>query len=189
MKLKKTHLMPLTLTGIIILLDQVSKAIIAAFWPILSYRDDGRVVPRFIANVIGDDFLQIIHVRNRAIAFSLGDNLPDIIKPVLFIVLPLLVLGILLWYYLKSNDFTRFQRWVVAGILGGGIGNLIDRIFRTDGVVDFIDFKFYGIFGFDRWPTFNVADASVVVCCILLLVSIIITSISSSKKQKKKVHK
>jgi signal peptidase II len=80
----------------------------------------------------------------------------------------------LLWYYLSSNDFTRLQRWATAGILGGGIGNIIDRIFRPDGVVDFISVKFYGLFGFERWPTFNVADSSVVVCCLLLFATIII---------------
>jgi len=43
-------------------------------------------------------------------------------------------------------------------------------------VVDFIDIKFYGLFGFERWPTFNAADSSVVVCCILLFISIILDS-------------
>ena len=62
----------------------------------------------------------------------------------------------------------------MAGIIGGGFGNLIDRIFRPAGVVDFIDVRFYGIFGLERWPTFNVADASVVVAGILLIVSFIL---------------
>ena len=87
-----------------------------------------------------------------------------------------------MWYYLNSNDFTRLQRWAVAGILGGGIGNIIDRIFRPDGVVDFISVKFYGLLGFERWPTFNLADSSVVVCCILLLVSIIAGSVKNREK-------
>jgi len=52
--------------------------------------------------------------------------------------------------------------------LGGGIGNLIDRIFRSFRVVDFISVKVYGFLGFERWPTFNVADASLVVSGILL---------------------
>ena len=60
----------------------------------------------------------------------------------------------------------------MAGILGGGIGNIIDRIFRPEGVVDFISVKFYGILGFDRWPTFNIADASVVVCVFMFLFSV-----------------
>jgi len=173
MKFNKELAMPLLLTGIIILIDQCTKAFIAAKWAINT----------MITDVFNNELLQIWHVRNKVIAFSLGKNIPDTLKPVLFIVLPLLVLGVLVWYYLSSNDFTRLQRWAVAGILGGGIGNIIDRIFRPDGVVDFISVKFYGLFGFERWPTFNLADSSVVVCCILLLISII----AGSKTKKEAV--
>jgi len=172
MKFTKELAMPLLLTGIVILVDQCTKAFIAAKWAINT----------MITDVFNNELLQIWHVRNKVIAFSLGRNIPDAIKPVMFIVLPLLVLGILVWYYLNSNDFTRLQRWAVAGILGGGIGNIIDRIFRPDGVVDFISVKFYGLFGFERWPTFNLADSSVVVCCILLLVSIIAGSLKNREE-------
>jgi len=163
MKFDKERFLPLLLTGIIILADQCSKSFIAAKWPIGT----------MITDVFNNGFLQIIHVRNKVIAFSLGQNLPDSVKPALFIVLPLLVLAVLLWYYFKSNDFTNVQRWAVAGIIGGGIGNLIDRIFRSEGVVDFISIKFYGFLGFERWPTFNIADSSVVVCCLLLFATIL----------------
>ncbi|MCL2126915.1 MAG: signal peptidase II [Treponema sp.] len=164
MKFDKTRLYPLLLTGGIILADQLTKAFISFKYQIGEKTD-----------VFNNDILYICHVRNKAIAFSLGQSIPDSIKPALFIVLPLLVLGILLWYYLGSNDFTVLQRWATAGILGGGLGNIIDRIFRPNGVVDFISVKFYGIFGFERWPTFNIADSSVVVCCILLFITIIFT--------------
>jgi signal peptidase II len=162
-KFDKTRTLPLILTGSIILADQLTKALIAK-WP----------ANTLIADVFNNGFLQIYHVRNKAIAFSLGQNIADSVKPVMFIVLPILVLCVLLLYYLSSNDFTRLQRWATAGILGGGIGNIIDRIFRPDGVVDFISVKFYGLFGFERWPTFNVADSSVVVCCLLLFATIIV---------------
>jgi len=163
MKFNKARVLPLLLTGIIIIADQCSKSFIAARWPIGT----------MIKDVFNNDFLRIIHVRNKVIAFSLGQNLPEGIRPVLFILLPLLVLAVLLWYYFKSNDFTKTQRWAIAGIIGGGIGNLIDRIFRSEGVVDFIDVKFYGLLGFARWPTFNIADSSVVVCCLLLFATIL----------------
>jgi len=166
MKFNKERFLPLLLTGIIIIADQCSKSFIAARWPI-------NTVNPPIKDVFNNDFLQIIHVRNKVIAFSLGQNLPNAVRPALFIILPLLVLAVLLWYYFKSNDFTNVQRWAVAGIIGGGIGNLIDRIFRSEGVVDFISVKFYGFLGFDRWPTFNIADSSVVVCCLLLFATIL----------------
>ena len=41
------------------------------------------------------------------------------------------------------------------------------------GVLDFIDVKFWGLFGLERWPTFNVADSAVVVCGILLMLSLL----------------
>jgi signal peptidase II len=163
MKIDKAKMLPLTLTGIIIVADQIVKSFIANNWPINT----------MITDVFGNDLLKIYHVRNKAIAFSLGSTMPDAVKPALFIVIPLLILALLFWYYLKSEDFSSLQRWAAAGIFGGGLGNLIDRVFRPDGVVDFISVKFYGLFGFERWPTFNIADSSVVVCCILLFVSIL----------------
>jgi signal peptidase II len=165
--MNKLKALPFGLTGLVILADQLVKAFIVKNWP-----NEGA----FIADVFHNDFLWIIHVRNKAIAFSLGSNLPDVIRPALFVILPLLVLGFLVWYYIRSNDFTLLQRWAVAGIIGGGLGNLIDRIVRPAGVVDFISVKFYGLLGLDRWPTFIIADASVVICGLILLVSILISS-------------
>jgi signal peptidase II len=157
------RLLPFSLTGVIIVLDQAVKAFIAGNWPPNTY----------IRDVFGNDLLWIIHVRNKAIAFSIGDSLPAAVRQALFVVVPVAVLVFLVIYYLKTGELSRLQRWAVAGITGGGIGNLLDRIFRPEGVVDFISVKFYGLFGFDRWPTFNVADSSVVVCVFIFLVSII----------------
>ena len=62
--------------------------------------------------------------------------------------LPLVVIALLFLYYLFTRDpLTRFQKWSFGALVGGGLGNYVDRIFRPDGVVDFLDFKFYGIFG------------------------------------------
>jgi signal peptidase II len=157
--------LPFLLTGFIVLADQAVKQFIVNNWP----RET------FIRDVFNNDILWIIHVRNKAIAFSLGEGLPDSIRSILFVAGPLVLLGFLLWYYFKSGDLTKVQRWTVAGIMGGGLGNLIDRVFRPSGVVDFISVKFYGILGFERWPTFNIADASIVVSVIILLLTIIIS--------------
>jgi signal peptidase II len=156
---------PFSLTVLIILFDQITKFYISNNWKIGT----------MIADVFNNDLLRIYHVRNRAIAFSLGNGLPDTVRPALFIVLPILVLACLCFFYWKSNDFTNVQRWAIAGIIGGGIGNLLDRIFRPEGVVDFISVKFFGILGFERWPTFNIADSSVVICVLIWLVSLFLT--------------
>jgi signal peptidase II len=171
----KDRVLPLILTGLILLMDQITKFIIVKNWP---------RVGTIIKDVFNNDFLRIVHVRNPTIAFSLGRNVPESWRPVLFIAIPLLVLGFLFWYYIKTNELTRLQRWATAGIIGGGLGNIIDRISRPEGVVDFIDVKIYGLFGWERWPVFNVADSSVVVCCIILFLTILI----GSKPQKTTRH-
>lgn len=161
----KDLLMPFLLAVAIIALDQITKAIIVASVERLEY--GGPVI-----EVLGD-FFRIIHVRNLGIAFSIGGELGPVIRRVLFIALPIIVIGGLIFYYFRTDEFTRLQRWAIAGIVAGGVGNVIDRIFRPAGVVDFLDVKFYGLFGLERWPTFNVADSSVVVCGILLMISVL----------------
>ncbi|MDR1287155.1 MAG: signal peptidase II [Treponema sp.] len=166
----RKKVLPFFLTVIILIADQVSKEYIARHWP-----QNVRIY-----DIFNNGFLEIWHVRNKAIAFSLGRNIPEPLRPALFIVIPLLVLILLLVYFWRTSDLTGIQRWAVAGIMGGGLGNIIDRIFRPDGVVDFISVKFYGLLGMDRWPTFNIADASVVVSCLIL----IITMLTAKKTEK-----
>lgn len=158
----KWKLLPLTLTVLVFFLDQLTKILIVKSIP-----------PYTIGFSFLGDFLRIIHVYNPGIAFSMGNNLPDNLRGILFAVAPLIVLVVVLVVYFRNEEFTPFQRWTVAGIVGGGLGNIYDRFFRPEGVVDFIDVKFYGLFGLDRWPTFNVADAAVLICGFLLIISFI----------------
>ena len=159
---------PLILAAAIVLVDQITKAIIVAHVP-LYYRTG------FSIEVLGD-FFRIIHARNLGIAFSIGDGLPFWLRKALFVAVPVAVLGVLVGSLYRSRDLTRTQRWYVAAIIGGGVGNIIDRVFRPQGVVDFLDVKFYGLFGLERWPTFNVADSSVVVGGVLLVLTMFFSS-------------
>ena len=168
----KSKLLPLVLTVVVIVLDQITKALVCRFIPM------NTIGTQFLG-----DFLRIIHVRNPGVAFSFGARWPDAMRRLAFSIIPIIVLGIVLGVYFRNQDFTKLQRWAICGIVGGGFGNIIDRVFRPAGVVDFIDVKFYGLFGLERWPTFNVADSAVVVCGILLVVSFII-SIAKENKQR-----
>jgi len=167
--------LPLVLTAAVIVVDQITKALIVAHVERIEFAG-------YTIRVLGD-FLRIIHTRNLGVAFSIGRGLADGTRRIVFIILPAIVLAGLLAYYVRVDDFTRLQRWAIAGIIGGGIGNLIDRIFRPEGVVDFVDVKFYGIFGLDRWPTFNVADATVVVCGILLVAGLLFQGNEANDEQ------
>lgn len=169
----KTKLLPLVLTVIVFVLDQGSKLLIIKNIP-----------PYTIGASFFGDFLRIIHVYNPGIAFSMGNGLPDTLRGLLFAIIPLVVLVVVLGIYFRNDDFTFFQRWAVAGIIGGGLGNIYDRFFRSEGVVDFIDVKFYGLFGLERWPTFNIADAAVLICGFLLIISFIRAMIQESKTEK-----
>ena len=130
------------------------------------------------------DLLRIVHVRNLGAAFSMGSNLASSFRAILLSFLPLVVLIFALVIYFRSNDFSYYQRWLICGILGGGFGNIFDRIFRPEGVVDFIDVKFFGLFGMERFPTFNVADSFVMVCAILLVISVINQMVREEKNKK-----
>ena len=168
--MEKKKLLPFILTGLVILADQITKAIIVALIPIYTVG----------ANIFGD-LLRIVHVANTGVAFSLGDSMPLAIRRILFAIIPLIVIVLVIVVYFRNDEFNSVQRWSICGIIGGGIGNIIDRFFRAEGVVDFIDVKFFGIFGLERWPTFNVADAAVVVCGIILIVSFLITICNEKK--------
>jgi len=158
----KSKLLPFTLTVVVVILDQITKLLVVNNIPLYTIG----------ASFFGD-FFRIVHVSNTGVAFSVGATWSDTLRRLLFAALPLIVIGVVIAVYFRNKDWNKLQRWAIMGIVGGGLGNLIDRFFRKEGVVDFLDVKFYGLFGLERWPTFNVADAAVVVCGILLIISFI----------------
>ena len=168
----KSKLLPLSLALFVIILDQITKTLIVKNIPL---------------NTIGaeffGDFLRIIHVSNTGVAFSVGAAWSDIVRFASFVIVPVIVIILVFIVYFRNNEWTVLQRWAIMGIVGGGIGNLIDRAFRAEGVVDFIDVKFYGIFGLQRWPTFNVADMAVVICGIMLIISFVVIAIQQKKNE------
>ncbi|OHD76554.1 MAG: signal peptidase II [Spirochaetes bacterium RIFOXYC1_FULL_54_7] len=157
---KARALAPLLLSMAIIIVDQLAKLAVARLIP------TGR-----IAWTAFDDFFWLVHQKNTGAAFSIGDSMPEFARVAILILMPLALLVGLCIYMLGTDELSGLQRWAVGGIIGGGIGNIIDRIFRPEGVIDFLSFKFYGLFGLERWPTFNVADSAVVVFGILLVVA------------------
>ncbi len=169
----KSKILPITLAVVVIVLDQITKMLVVRHIPLYT-----------IGTQFFGDFIRIIHVANTGVAFSVGASWSETARRFLFSLIPLIVIGIVIAIYFRNNTWTKLQRWSIMGIVGGGLGNLIDRFFRAEGVVDFIDVKFYGLFGLERWPTFNVADSAVVVCGLLLVISFIVTSIRESKAAK-----
>lgn len=163
--MERRRFLPFILTAAVVVADQISKALVLRF--IEPYR-----LTRDSVAVIGN-FVTFIRTQNLGVAFSIGQSWPPIARRILFIVLPLIVIVFAGYYLIKGRDLTRLQRWALAGIMGGGLGNLVDRVFRAEGVVDFVLVNMYGFLGQRYFPVFNVADSSVTVCGILLVVSLV----------------
>lgn len=138
------------ITIIILILDQLTK--ITA----INNLKDGNSV-----KVIGD-FLNLTYVENYGAGFGILQN-----ARWLFIVVTIAVV-ISMIYFAISNKNDLMLKISIYILIGGAIGNLIDRIFRGY-VVDFIDIRFGKLYDF---PVFNIADIAVVVGAILLAVSI-----------------
>ncbi len=142
----------MVLVGVlVIVLDQLTKA-----W-IVQYFGSGIATKPPIA-IVGD-VLQLIYVPNTGVAFSLFEG--QTIK-FIFIGIALCVISVLYW---RSRDVGSLALKLTFGlILGGAIGNLLDR-FTRHYVVDFIHFQIPQRFD---WPVFNVADSAISVGVVLL---------------------
>jgi signal peptidase II len=142
----------LALLGAVVLLDQVTKAIVELH----DYRP------------IIDGLLSLSHVHNRGAAFGvLSDaRLPH--QPVLLAALSLAALAAIAYYFVRLPASARLPRIALALVLGGAVGNLIDRV-RLGHVVDFVHVYWRQ----HAWPDFNVADSAITIGVVLLILDIL----------------
>ncbi len=148
--LVKASRMSLLVAAIIVLFDQMSKA-----WALRDLAD-GRII-----HVIWT--MQFNLTYNRGMAFSRGTGIGPIIGVIGLVVVVLLLLSL----RRADNALTR----VATGlIIGGAVGNILDRLFRGSGwmrgaVIDFIDFQW--------WPVFNVADMAIMIGAATMMVAML----------------
>ncbi|MHA1567779.1 MAG: signal peptidase II, partial [Alphaproteobacteria bacterium] len=157
---RKITLASLILTMWVLLADQVSKWAVVVVVFGRSFGDgalfEGSLPP---AGVAVTGFFNLVLFGNKGVAFSLLDGGAG---RWLLIVLALgIVVGLAIWLW-------KVEQWMVGlaigAIIGGALGNALDRV-RFGAVVDFLDFHAFGW----HWPSFNVADSSIVVGVGLLL--------------------
>ena len=115
-------------------------------------------------NVIPGLF-DLIYIRNYGAAFSSMQNK----RLMLIILTALMMAGLLVYLLAKGKEMLTAERVALAMIIGGGIGNLIDRI-RLGYVVDFIKTS---ILPFIDFPVYNFADICVTLGCVLLMIAVI----------------
>lgn len=143
-------------------IDQISKYLVVANIPLFGD------VP-FLPGIV-----QLTYVQNTGAAFSMLEGMQWLFA-VIFVVLTALIL----WEYFKSPlPLTKLERWCIAAIYGGGLGNMIDRM-RLGYVVDMIETQFI------EFPVFNVADCFITCGCILLLVHLVFFNKQFWKDEKK----
>lgn len=143
----------LTLTLVILALDQLTKAWIAARLPFPTYGDPGGAIP------IVKGFFYLVHVGNTGAAWSMFSG-----QSVMLAVLAAATL-VAIWFWRSALHLRERLPQIAFGLLCGGIvGNLLDRL-RHGHVVDFVDLHF----GTYIYPTFNVADSGICVGVFLYL--------------------
>ena len=143
----------LIFTAILVLIDQMSKYLVVEF-----LKDQPPIV-------VIEDVLNFFYVENRGAAFGIMQDMR-----LFFIIITIaIVLAILFILFKNYKNNSLLFNISLALILGGAIGNFIDR-FRLHYVVDFISFR---IFGYD-FAVFNLADVFIVVGTILLAIMILL---------------
>jgi signal peptidase II len=145
----------LLIAAIIVVLDQATKAVVRARLPL---HESVTVV---------EGFFDFTHVRNTGAAFGMLNNIDFPYKPAVMVLVALIALAAVASYALTLPASQRLARFGLALILGGAIGNLIDR--ATMGyVIDFVDVYWRGV----HFWAFNVADSAITVGVVLMLLDV-----------------
>ncbi|MBJ7880336.1 signal peptidase II [Gelidibacter salicanalis] len=138
-----------------ITIDQISKFIVRA-----------KIAQYEVIELIGDTFI-LTKVENEGAFLGMGSDLSPALKWVLLLILPVIVLGGVVYYILTNKTLDRLSLIAFCCIVGGGIANVFDR-FMYGSVTDFFHIDLGGVF---RTGIFNVADMSVSFGMILLVIA------------------
>jgi len=140
----------------VVTLDQIAKALV------------DRLMELHESRPIVDGLLSLTYVRNRGAAFGILSEADLPYQSALFSVVSLLALGAIALYALRLPSTDRLAQTALALVMGGALGNLIDRSLHGY-VIDFMDFYWKS----HHWPAFNVADSCISIGVCLLLLDIL----------------
>ncbi len=137
---------------VVVVLDQLTK-----WW----IRD---TVPLHESFTVVPEFFDITHVRNPGGAFNFLARSNESLRLPFFFVMTGVAIAALIYFLRELGERQTLLTFAIAGVLGGALGNLIDRVFLGE-VVDFLD-VYWGAY---HWPAFNVADSFISVGVVVLL--------------------
>jgi signal peptidase II len=140
--------------------------------------DHGHVVKEVIKNR-----LQFVLARNPGGAWGMFHDQPEKVRKPFFVLVSLVAVFVIVGMYRKLDPKQRALRWGLPLVLGGALGNLVDRIAQGK-VIDFIDYRADWVLALnklfvkfkiaavasDHWPTFNVADIAICVGVVLMAI-------------------
>ncbi|HYH79988.1 MAG TPA: signal peptidase II [Longimicrobium sp.] len=139
--------------GGVIALDQLTKSIVL------------KSLRPYTPIEVWGDFFRLTFIYNTGAAFGL--HLGELSRWVFMGLAAVAV--VVLWFMFRGTPWRdRTRLMAIASVTGGAIGNVIDRIRSSRGVIDFLDFGMGDV----RWPVFNVADIAVTVGALLLAFSL-----------------
>lgn len=122
-------------------------------------------------------FFRLAYGENSGALFGMFASLEPPWRGIVLVLVPFVAIALVLVFMRLSGDKDRLSLLGLALILGGALGNQIDRLFRGGRVVDFLDVSIdvepvrgwlVHMFGTSHWPAFNVADSAIVVGALLL---------------------
>jgi signal peptidase II len=116
-----------------------------------------------------EGFFYLTHVRNTGAAFGLLHDAPVVLRMTFFVGIAIVAIGIIIQFFYRLAPGDRLSALALGLILGGAVGNLIDRI-RLGEVVDFLRFNLWGGYS---WPDFNLADSWIVIGVGLLVLELL----------------
>lgn len=159
---------------------------ISSKWIVQNYAVSHGVLEHGTLVTVIPNFFNITISHNLGAAFSIGDS-GSIGWRIAWIAVSLIMSIGLSWYYAKQfKKITIIYKVALVLMIGGAVGNLIDRAFYWnsivgfEGVIDWLDFEF-GVLG--HFATFNIADAALVIGVIILILGMIIDMIKESKEK------
>ena len=118
-----------------------------------------------------EGFFYLTHVRNPGAAFGLFTDADPVLRRIFFIGITVVAIGIIISFLRQLARGDRLSAVALGLILGGAVGNLVDRITR-DEVVDFLHFRLWGGYS---WPDFNLADSFIVIGVAILILELLAT--------------
>ncbi len=134
------------IAGVVCIVDQIVKALIVS------------TVPVYQSISVIPGFFNLTHIYNPGGAFGFLSGSSSELRHLFFLVSSFVAMGLILYLYAKTPPGQGLLAFGLSLIMGGAIGNIIDRI-RIGKVIDFLDVYIMDL----HWPAFNVADSAITI--------------------------